>query len=169
MVEVARADPSAQHRSLEAERPDTALEFECAFLRHRHRQRRQRLKACGMAGDRRRKSVVGPPRHVNAFRPEVMQRRRGQRQGPARPGRFHPSRRAGPRRGSSNRPAIWPEWNATLGSTASRPAAFHASRISAVKKCSSTPINVIDHLPGLWIDSVRPVVTTERRAPSRSR
>jgi hypothetical protein len=56
------------------------LEFQRGFLRHRHRQRRQRLETCRMAGDRSRQGVVGPPRHVDAFRPEVMKRGRGQRQ-----------------------------------------------------------------------------------------
>jgi len=80
MIEVSITDPTAQHGSLKAERPDAAFQFQRRLRRHRHRQRGQRLEAVGPSNDGFCDGIVGAARQIDAFRPEIVQGRRGQRQ-----------------------------------------------------------------------------------------
>jgi len=80
MVEVAGAHPAAQHRPLEAEGLDAPLEFQGGFIRHRHRQRRQRLESIRMSCDCQGHGIIDPSRHVDAFGSQVVERGRGEGQ-----------------------------------------------------------------------------------------
>ncbi|CDN57938.1 Hypothetical protein RG1141_PA11060 (plasmid) [Neorhizobium galegae bv. officinalis bv. officinalis str. HAMBI 1141] len=74
------SDPTAQDGSLEAKGSDAALQFQRGLVRHRHRQRRRCLQTIGSPRDRLRYCIVGASCETDAFQPQIVQRRRGQRQ-----------------------------------------------------------------------------------------